>query len=241
MLAGSAVLSTGGFGIGMGASPLLLLFLDPQSVVVMINTVALALFFLMLLQTRRSLPAREMTAVSVAGVMGVPLGVWVLSSANDSALRIGITGLIILMALSVGMGTHRKVALPRLLGPLLGLVVGMLVASLAIGGPLLVVFLLARDWTRHAVRASLSFYFLAIHLVSVVGYAVAGLFTTDRIVVILVVAAPALLGFGLATFVVRRVSEQTFRQGALAVIVLTSLMVLAREVLSLWGLHQDAF
>jgi uncharacterized membrane protein YfcA len=233
MLAGSVVLSTGGFGIGMMASPLLLLFLDPQSVVVMINTVALALTVLVLLQTRRSLPVREMTAVSVAGVAGVPLGVWVLSSANDSALRISITGLIILMALSLGLGTPRKIPVPRLLGPLVGLVVGMLVASLAIGGPLIVVFLLARDWTRHAVRASLSFYFLAIHSVSVVGYAMAGLFTPERLAAILVVAAPALLGFGLATFLVRRMNERRFRQGALAVIVLTSLMVLAREVLSL--------
>ena len=61
----------------------------------------------------------------------------------------------------------------------------------------------------------------------------ASLFAPEWIVAVLVVAALALLGFGLATFVVRRVNEQRFRQGTLAVIALTSPMVLPSKVLVL--------
>ena len=97
MFAGSTVLSTLGFGIGVSTTPVLLMALDAQTVVVTVNTLSVAVFVLTLTQTRRYLPVREMMPVTMAGLLGVPLGVWILSSASESALRISITALIILL------------------------------------------------------------------------------------------------------------------------------------------------
>lgn len=235
VLAGSTVLSTVGFGIAVTTSPVLLLFVDPQTVVIMLNTVSVGLFILVIIQTRRALRVREMAPVAIAGVLGVPVGVWVLSSISISGLRIGITVLIILMTLTLRLRLHVTGARARLVGPLAGFIVGILLASLGIGGPILVLFLLARDWTSHAIRGSLSFYFLLVQAVSVVGYGVVGLFTPERIVLILIVALPALAGFSIATQLVRRMNERRFRQGVVAVIMVSSVIVLGRELLRLQG------
>ena len=233
MFAGSTVLSTVGFGIGMTTTPVLLLMLEPQTVVVLVNTVSLVLFVLIIFQTRSHLPTREMAPVSAAGLLGVPVGVFILSEASPTMLRVAISAIIIALAASAALNVRGPVPKPGIVGPAVGLVVGVLLTSTGIGGPLMALFLLAGNRSRQALRGALSLYFLFIEATGVVGYAIAGLYTLERVVLILVVTAPVLLGFGLATLLVGRMNEQMFRRSALAVIIATSLMVLGREALEL--------
>ena len=233
LFAGSTVLSTVGFGIGMTTTPVMLLVLEPQTVVVVVNTISLALFVLIIRQTRDQVSARDVTPLAVAGLMGVPVGVFILTSASASALRISITGLIILLTLAVAFNLRGPIPRSNLIGPVVAFVVAVMLTSLGIGGPLMALFLLTRGWSRHAVRGSLSFYFLAVEAAGVVGYGVAGLFTAERVALILVVALPVLLGFALATVLIRRMNERLFQHAVVVVILTTSAMVLTREVIRL--------
>ena len=232
---GSAVVSTVGFGYGMIASPLLLLFVEPQTVVVTINSVVLALFVLITYRNRSYLSVRTILPISLAGLAGVPFGVWALSSVDASVLRVSIAGLILLLALVAVLRVRWPSSQQRALGPLIGFVVGALVAALGIGGPFLALLLLSRGWSSGALRASMAFYFLFIKVTAVVGYGVAGLYTSERLVLILVVALPALAGFVVGALVTDRIDEALFRKAVLAVITVGSIMVLAREVLSIQG------
>ena len=71
-----------------------------------------------------------------------------------------------------------------------------------------------------------------------VGYAVTGLFTTERLALIAFVIVPVLLGYVLGTALVGRMSETRFRQSVVGVILATSAIVLAREALRLQGVIQ---
>ena len=95
---------------------------------------------------------------------------------------------------------------------------------------MLVLFLLTRGWSRHAMRGALSFYFLLVEGMAVVGYGASGMFTPERVSLILAVIVPVLLGFGLATLLVRRMNEQLFQHAVVVVIIATSLVVLGREL-----------
>jgi uncharacterized membrane protein YfcA len=233
MLVGSTVLSTVGFGIGMSTTPVLLLVLDPQTVVILINTVSLVLLVLIIYQTRAHLPVREMSGVSAAGLLAVPVGVFFLSSADASVLRIAITGLIIVLTVVTAFNVQLTIPRPRLTGPVIGFVAALTLTTLGIGGPIMVLFLLTRQWSRHALRGGLSLYFLAVEVTAVIGYGVAGLFTQERIALILITVVPVVAGFGLATLLLRRMNERVFRLATMTVIIATSAMVLAREALSL--------
>ena len=237
MLMGATVLSTVGFGIGIATSPLLLLVIEPQTVVVVVNTVSLAVFALIIAQTRRHLRVRELLPVIViaGGVLGAPIGVLVLSTLSGSALRIGITALVVLFTASLRFGGLMVLARKRSIGPLVGLSVGALLAGFGIGGPLVAVYLLAREMPSQTVRGQLSLFFLIVESVAVVGYAVSGLFTTERLALIAIVIAPVLLGYVLGAALVGRMSETRFRQSVVGVILATSFVVLAREALRLQG------
>ena len=233
MLVGSTVFSTMGFGIGMTTTPFLLLILPPQTVVVMVNTVTILLLVLIIRQTRTVLPFREMAGISAAGLLAVPVGVFVLSSATSTTLRISITALILALAALTLFNRRIRLPSPGLVGLSLGFVVSLLLTSLGIGGPLMVLFLLTREWTRDAIRGGLALYFLVVEGAAVVGYGVAGLFTAERVILILIVIAPVLAGFGIAALVVRRMNERLFRHAVVGFIMVTSVMVLAREVFTL--------
>ena len=229
LFVGSTVLSTIGFGIGMVSMPVMLLVLHPHTAVVTLNTVAVGLEAGVVLQSKSSLRVREILPIAVSGLLGVPVGVLVLSSADPGMLRTGIAGLVIALAALSSVNWRVPMVRSPVLGLLTGCVVGMMLASSGIGSPLIALFLLARGWPRHAVRASLSFVFILTDLASVVGYGIAGLITTERLIVILIALGPVLLGLKAGGMLVDRLSERMFRLSVVTVTIATSVVVLVRE------------
>lgn len=230
---GSTVFSTVGFGIGVTTIPILLLALDPQTVVVVVNGVSLPMFGLVIYQTRHHINFRDMIPISVAGLLGIPVGVYFLSSANVSVLRISTAILIILLTLLAAFNVRWAMPRWKAVGLLVGFVAGMMLTALGVGGALMVLVVLARRLPRQAMRGSLALYFLAVEGVAVAGYGVAGLYTAERIQLTLAVVVPVILGFVLATYIGRRMNEQFFRKLVIATVIATSMVVLSREVFGL--------
>ena len=229
--AGSTIFSTVGFGIGMVAMPILLLVLDPQTAVVVLNSVEVPLAGLMVWQNRSHLKTKEMTSIAIAGLIGALVGAFLLASANENPLRISILVLIMALALvTVFNSSGFSMPTPSIAGPLVGFIVGVILTSLAIGGPLLVLFIFTRNWDRHAVRSSLSLYFLFVMPTAVIGYAVGGLYTPDRVILTIITLAPVLIGFWLGSKLAQIMDERMFKTAAIMVILVTSTAVLIREV-----------
>ena len=235
LLIGSIVLATVGFGIGLTASPILLFVHDPQTVVVVLNTSSAILLSLVARQTRHQLRVREIGPMALAGAVGVPVGVFMLISLSDTMLRAGIAGLVLVLSLMVARDIRLPESVPNFVGPAVGLIVGALVTGLAIGAPLVVLLLMGRGAPGTLVRASTGFYYLVVSAVAVIVYALAGLFTADRIILILMISPAIIVGFCLASIIVRRLNEQLFRRVVLALVMVTSLTVLGRELFDLQG------
>ena len=91
-------------------------------------------------------------------------------------------------------------------------------------------YALGRGWVRDSVRGTLAAYFMAVMVVLVVGYLVAGIYTVERAVFIGISVGPVLLGALLGTRLARFLSDTTFRKVVVALIVTTNLAVLIREL-----------
>lgn len=228
---GSTVLSAIGFGIGMVAMPILLLVLEQQTAVIVLNTVSVPVTLLVAMRTRKHASMRQTLPIAVAGVMGALTGAFVLSIADTQILRVSTVVLIILLTALTATSLNFRIPLEWLVGPIIGFVVGIMLGALAIGGPLLVVFVLAIGWQRHAVRASLSMYLLFIMVAATVGYVVNKEYTTERLILVAIAIWPILIGFWIGDRIAGRLNEVLFRRAAIGVIIVTSLIVLAREIL----------
>jgi uncharacterized protein len=233
MFFGSIIAGTAGFGMGMTASPFMLLVLDPRTVVVISNAMGIAVFTVVLYQSRRALPVKEMSVIALAGLAATPVGVFVLSTVSPNLLRIGISVLIMLTAIAVVSNSGTIFGKSKRVGPVVGFVVGAIIAAFGIGGPLMVLYLLARGWTSQMLRASMAFFFLINMSTGVVGYTITGLYTKERVILTLIVAVPVLIGFNLGGQLLKRLDEDTFRRGVIGVILFTSTVTLARELFRL--------
>ena len=233
VFAGALVFCTVGFGIGVASFPLLLLLLDPQTAVVVINTVSLFMFALVIWQTRRHIPARQVLPIAAAGLVGVPVGVFILRDADAAVLRIAIAALIIALTLLAAFNARWALPKSTLVGMCAGFVVSVMLNAFGVGGALMALAFLSRRLSPHALRGSLSLYFIVVEGAGVVGYGVGGLLTQERLLLIAAAVIPVALGFGLATVVLRRINEVMFRRLVIVAIVVTSMMVLVREVVSL--------
>ena len=233
MFIGSTVLSTVGFGIGMTAIPILLFVLEPQTVIVVLNTVSIPLFALIVYQNRAELPKRSVLPWAVAGTIGVPVGVIILRDADATLLKISITVAIIALTLVVASNVKTPIPKGMISGLAIAFIVAVMLNALGIGGPLIALYALAQGWGRNTVRGALSLYFLCVEAAGVVGYGFAGLLTVERVWLIAIVTIPVVLGFWLGTQLVRRMNESMFQRAAVAVILVTSAMVLVREVSAL--------
>lgn len=217
----------------MTTIPILLFVLEPQTVIVVVNTVSLALFILIVYQNRNEIPVRSVGVWSLAGLAGVPIGVLILKDSDAGLLKIAITTVTIALTLVVAFNVRAR--FPK--GLFAGLVVGFLVSvtlnALGIGGPIMALYVFTQNWSRNAVRGSLSLYFLFVEAAGVVGYGVAGLLTTERIALIIIAIVPVTLGFWLATHLVRRMNDVVFRRATVVAIIGMSGLVLAREIAAL--------
>lgn len=231
---GCTVYSATGFGIAMTAMPISLLAIsDPQTAVVVVNTGGVSAGILIAIQARKDIPYRDAVPIVVAGAFGVPFGVAILKLADPTLIRVGIVVLILALAALSLKEFEGEIPFAGLLGILAGFIVGATLTAFAVGGPLIVLFLLARNLGRRSVRGAMALYLLVIAGIGVIGYAITDLYSVERLSLVAIVLVPAFLGFGLGAMLISRMNEKIFRYVVLGIIGLSSLAVLVPEVLRL--------
>ncbi len=230
---GATVMGTVSFGLGLVVAPILLLFIAPQSTVVMVNSLIAILLFVVLINTRRHFDLRLIAGTAVGGLVAVPIGVLALDTASPAILRIAIGIVILSLAPLAIANVELPLAQRRMTGPVIGFLTSLSVTTLSIGGPLVAIYVLARRWPPQVMRASLAFYFLVADILAFGLYTQRGMVDRDTLANIGVLIPSVLLGFGLATILVRRMDTRIFRYVAAAVIIVGGTVLLCRELFRL--------
>jgi len=229
LLFGSFVLCTSGFGIGLAASPFMLLAIDAKTVVVIINTVSLAAFALLILQNRSKINYREMGLPIAAGMLGVPVGLVLFGRINPEILSIFIGTLIVILGFFAKYLNRQIINKNTPLFIVVSFIVGGLLTSTGIGGPLMALVALSRGWTKDTIRGSLPLYYLFVEGIAVVGYSLTGRLDRGTLTLTIVGLVPVLVGFFLASTVAKKVPETTYRKLIVLVIIAAGLLVVFKE------------
>ena len=227
---GSLVLVTAGFGIAIGSSPIMLLTVDPQSTVIVINTVSLLIFVLMIYQNKDHINYREMTIPVIFGLIGVPVGIYILANSNAATLRVSIALLIIFLGISLAFNPSFSAIRHKYTLWGAAFVVSVMITSTGIGGPIMAVAVLARDWDRDSIRGSLPYYYIFIETAAVVGYVITDLFDSERLILTGISLFPALLGFWLASILVNKINQTYYRNLILGIVICAGTVILIKEI-----------
>ena len=230
ILVGATVMGTLGFGLGLVTVPVLMVLVDPQSVVVIVNGSIAVLMLLVLLQVRHHLDLRLAGGMALGGLAATPIGVLALDAASPTILRLTIALVILVLAVLSLFRVPLPFAHKRLAGPVLGFLTSLSVTTLSIGGPLVAIYAVTRGWAPPVMRASLAFYFLVFEGAALLLYALSGLADGEDASNIAILLPAVLAGFALASVLVGRMNAPFFRYAVIGVIIAGGVILLGREI-----------
>jgi uncharacterized membrane protein YfcA len=230
---GSTIMGTVSFGLALVVAPVLILFLDPQSVVIIANFLIVILLVFVFIKVRSHLKLNEIKGLLIGGLSAVPIGVLALNIANPVVLRISIGLLILGLGGLLLSNTEIRIARSKHAGLVFGFLASLCITSLSIGGPLAAAYVISQKQSSNTMRASLSFFFLATYIFAFFLYFVTGLVTIESIVNTGLLTPALIAGFLVANLIVNKVNETAFRYVAIGVIISGGLVLSVREILAL--------
>jgi hypothetical protein len=118
--------------------------------------------------------------------------------------------------------------MPSVVGPIAGLISGLLTGLFGTGGPPLVLFFRIQGLTKAAFRGNLMVLFLMMGVIRLPSYIALGLITPARLVAGAAVLPAVLAGGVVGHLIHLDLSEKTFRRIVSAALVILGLLLLVR-------------
>jgi uncharacterized membrane protein YfcA len=220
----AATQSITGFGFALIVVPGLTLLLGPKVAVVAMSSIGVPLVVWNAIRWRRDILWREALTTSVAALVGMPIGLVVLTRANDQLLT-AIIGLTIL-ALTVWL--WRGLTLPdgRNTQVAAGFASGTLATSVGTNGPPLVIAFQAVGLEPAAFRATLQACFVGQGSIALALFWTQGLVVHDVGIAFLAGAPAAVIGALLGDRFAPRVHAGPFRTWVLVLLALSGVLAL---------------
>ena len=166
-----------GFGEALIAVPLLALFLPLKVAAPLAVLVSITIAAVVVAQDWRKIHVRSAGWLVAASLFGIPVGLLLLTSSHQQAVKIALA--IFIMAFSLYSLLGRKPPELKtdskvwLLG--CGFVAGVIGGASGMNGPPLVIYGAMRRWSAQHFRATLQAYFLPASIIGMSGYWLAGL------------------------------------------------------------------
>ena len=171
--------SLSGFGSALVAMSLLPAIIGIHVATPLVALVGFTLEIVLIIRYRQSLDVRAIWRIVLAALVGIPVGVYFLSNADEklslTLLGVVLTGYAVYALLGLKM--------PNLNGPvwayLAGLFGGLLGGAYNTSGPPVIVYADCNRWPPDAFKSNLQGYFVIISVIVVASHAMNGNFTSQ--------------------------------------------------------------
>jgi uncharacterized protein len=185
-----------GFGEALIAVPLMALFIPLKIAAPVAVLVSITIAAVVVVQDWRKIHVRSAGWLVGASLLGIPVGLLLLTSSHQKTMKIALAIFIVAFAAYSLVGRKppelKSDSKAWLLG--CGFVAGITGGAYGMNGPPLVIYGAMRRWSAQHFRATLQAYFLPASVIGMVGYWLAGLWVaavTHYYLVCLPVLLPA--------------------------------------------------
>ncbi len=182
LIVASLVRGALGFGEALIAMPLLALALPTKAAAPLVALTAVLIATVILLREWRHVVWKSATLLTVSGLLGVPLGVWILKFGDDRIVKGVLAAVVLSFSVWALLRPQRHVLETDRLAPLFGGAAGVLGGAYNTSGPPLVIFGTLRGWTPPEFRATLQTYCLLASVWVVIVHGFSGLLTRHTLV-----------------------------------------------------------
>jgi len=215
-----------GFGFALVSAPLLSALMEPRLAMPIVVAHGSLITLLLLPDVWRWIDVRMVIPLAASGLIGIPIGAYLLRVVEGNTLRVLVGLLVILFSLLLLLGVEGLGGSRRWMVIPVGLLSGILGGSTTMSGPPVILFLTHRGMEKRVFRASLIAYFTILGVVAIPTYILNGLINIQPVRWITSLMPSMALGAAVGARLSRRVAEEPFRR-------FTLLLVMASGLLSL--------
>ena len=226
VLFAALVRGTAGFGLALVLSPILLFVLEPKSVVVVSLILGVLSHIMFLGSSYRRLDLRKLFSMTAGSLIGIPLGVLVITAISPSALKVLIGAVIVFFAIPLAIGFTRTFRREKPIALVAGFLSGVLNSSTSLGGPPVVLFMHNQKWPKEVIHPSLAAYFLFASLFTLLGLFIAVLIDIPLVVTAVSLAPAMLIGVGIGMLAFRKINEHFFRMLSIAIVFCSGILAI---------------
>ncbi len=235
ILAASVLRGFTGFGFGLAAVPLVSLALPPVQVVPLVATLQVVVGIGGLRQAIETCDWAAVRLLLPGLFLGVPIGLLILTSLSPDTVRLAI-GLIVGFSVILLYRGARLPAKPsRLLTAGVGLIAGTISGLASMGGPPVIVYLMARGDSPTRIRATSIVYFMLTGCITTIPMVIRGLVTQQTLVLGLATLPVLFGGTWLGTFAFYHAKPQWHRATALITLTALAALLIVRALLRVNG------
>lgn len=171
------VRSAFGFGEALIAVPLLALIMPVDVAAPVAVLISVTVAIVVLAQDWRHVHVRSAGWLVLSTLVGTPLGLLLLTQVDEPIVKACLGAFIMAFSAYSLFKRHRAALKDDRSAWVFGFAAGVLGGAYGMNGPPLVMYGTLRRWTPQHFRATLQGYFLPASLMSLVGYALVGLWT----------------------------------------------------------------
>lgn len=235
LFGGAVVQGLTGFGYGLMTVPILMLILPPRMVVPMMMLQGTLLSFMVVYQARQHVRLKRILPLIIAGVISMPLGVYVLKNINPFTLKLALGILIVAFSAALLRGIRIKIKNETAAFIPVGIVSGILTGASALGGPPVILFLSNQQVEKQIFRSSIAAYFLIVNLCTLPTFALNGIITADVAKYAVYLLPAMVLGAVTGIKLADRVNEELFRRIALMIVAIAGMFLVYTGLKGLVG------
>jgi uncharacterized membrane protein YfcA len=157
------------------------------------------------------------------GILGMPLGVWLLKSMPAELLKLVAGIVIVFVGLLMLKGYRAHLKQPHKWYGVVGLISGVLQGALSLSGPPVVLFLTNQDADKMTFRANLTAYFTLLNVISIPGFVLSGVITASVMLKAVTLLPFMLVGLMLGMMSSDKIDEKLFKRLTLVLMIVSGI------------------
>lgn len=225
---GCFVSGLAGFAMGIIVSAVWLHFLEPIQCATLVVGYGLITQGYGVWKLRHAFSWRKVAPFVVGGIVGVPIGTYLLAQSNPSHMRVGIAVLVVAYSLYGLAKPSIKIANSTSPGDAgIGFVNGLVAGLTGLIGIVITIWCQLRGWTKDVQRAVFQPVMLLASVTASFSLGVAGAITAETLKLFLLGLPFALAGTWLGLRLYGRINELVFRRIVLITLLLSGVSLIA--------------
>jgi len=219
------VVGAAGFGDALVAAAVWLHFMAPGEAAPLIVMTGLTIHVIAIVKLHKDLEFTHLAPFIGLGILGVPIGTWLLSQIEAGPFRFSVGALLVVYGAGLLAMRHPPVlkAGGKVLDALVGGIGGVLGGLAGMSGAVPAVWCGLRGWPKGQARGVSQPYILVMHVFSLIAMWWAGLVTVETGMRFLWGLPAILIGLAAGIALYRRLNEQLFRKLVLAMLAASGL------------------